>query len=569
MANGIASSTVLKTLALRRQWLMVFMLVLLHLALVLGVDNPWSRGILVSHLGIFLLWQPLWRGDDAPTTGGIVLIGLASLSVLLWLNWWLLTFWLAGLFALLGGKIFSFRAKWLRVFYLMGMLYLLAALLLLAAPQVFAPEALSGQNRGLLAYALFILPALMLLLPAEHEPPGAEQVVDFFYVLMLFMLAVVVALGSFVVMTLRHQDYMLSLLQTVLLLASLLLALGWLWNPGFGFGGLQQMFSRYLLNIGAPFEQWISQVAGAAERQQDAAGFLKEAVGHLAELPWLIGVGWEAPDGEGVLGKRSERPIRLRAGQLNLELSTRYRVSPSVLLHIHLLAQIIGRFYEAKRREHTLRQITRLQAIYETGARLTHDVKNLLQSLYSLTSAAQHPAEDVRFRELLKRQLPQLTQRLELTLGKLQTPSAENSGNFMQAAAWWEGVKSRYEGRGIRFDAAFAVPLPLPAALFDCVLDNLLDNAMKKRAAEPGIAITAALKVDDTTLLTVCDSGAPVRDSVAAKLFTTTIRSDTGLGIGLYQAAQWAKQQGYRLALRGNRPGEVCFELASVPGEAA
>ena len=92
---------------------------------------------------------------------------------------------------------------------------------------------------------------------------------------------------------------------------------------------------------------------------------------------------------------------------------------------------------------------------------------------------------------------------------------------------------------------------------------------MKKRAAEPGIAITAALKVDDTTLLTVCDSGAPVRDSVAAKLFTTTIRSDTGLGIGLYQAAQWAKQQGYRLALRGNRPGEVCFELASVPGEAA
>ena len=165
------------------------------------------------------------------------------------------------------------------------------------------------------------------------------------------------------------------------------------------------------------------------------------------------------------MGGGGERPIRLRTGQLNLELPTRYRVSPSVLLHLHLLAQIIGRFYEAKRREHTLRQITRLQAIYETGARLTHDVKNLLQSLYSLTSAAQHPAEDVRFRELLKRQLPQLTQRLELTLGKLQTPSAENSGNFMQAAAWWEGVKSRYEGRGIRFDAAFAVPLPLPAAL--------------------------------------------------------------------------------------------------------
>lgn len=565
----IALSSILKLLALRRQWLMVFMLLLLHLALVLGVENPWSRGFLVSHLGVFLLWQPLWRGEGKLTPGGVILIGAASLAVLFWLNWWLLAFWLAGLFALLGGRTFSFRTRWLRLFYLAGMFYLLAALLLLAVPHLFAPDAFSGPGRTVPAYALAALLVLMFLLPVEHEPPGSGQIVDFFYAVTLFMLIMVLVLGSFAVMSLRHQDYLPSLLLTIFLLATLLLMLGWLWNPRFGFAGLQQMFSRYLLSIGTPFEQWLSKVADAAEREQDAAGFLEKAAHHLFELPWLEGVKWMSPDGDGALGEQSGRPIRLKAGQLNLEISTRYRVGPSVLLHIHLLAQIVGRFYEAKRREHALRQITRLQAIYETGARLTHDVKNLLQSLYTLAAAAQQPALDRQFRELLKRQLPQLTQRLELTLGKLQTPSAEQSGNFMEAAAWWEGVKGRYEGRGIRFDCAFAAPVSIPAPLFDCALDNLLDNALKKRMAEPGLAITASLRAGDGILLTVCDSGSPIRESVAAKLFTTTLRSDTGLGIGLYQAAQWAKQQGYRLALRGNRAGEVCFELAAAPPNSA
>ncbi|MBI2311786.1 MAG: HAMP domain-containing histidine kinase [Betaproteobacteria bacterium] len=565
MANGIALPSLLKFLALRRQWLMIFMLMLLHLALALGVDNPWSRGFLISHLGVFLLWQPLWRGEDQLTSGGVVLIGVAALTVLFWLNWWMLVFWLAGLFALLGGKIFSFRAKWLRLFNLAGMTYLLAALLLLAVPHLFAPEALSAPNRAILAYFLPVLLVGMLTFPVEHEPPGSEQIVDFFYVLVLFMLTVLLVLGSFMVMTLRHQGYLLSLLQTIFLLAALLLALGWLWNPRFGFAGLQQVFSRYLLNIGTPFEQWVSKVADTAERERDAVGFVNKAARHLADLPWVEGVKWESAEGVGLLGNQRMRPIRLRAGQLNLELSTRHSAGPAMVLHIHLLAQIIGRFYEAKRREQTLRQITRLQAIYETGARLTHDVKNLLQSLYALASAAQQPGQDEKFQELLRRQLPQLTQRLELTLGKLQAPGAEQSGNFMGAAAWWEGVKGRYEGRRISFSAAFPAQVAVPAPLFDCVLDNLLDNGLKKRLVEHDIAINAALEAGERVTVRVWDTGSAVPEAVAARIFATTIRSETGLGIGLYQAAQWARQQGYSVSLICNRPGEVCFELAPAP----
>ena len=42
--------------------------------------------------------------------------------------------------------------------------------------------------------------------------------------------------------------------------------------------------------------------------------------------------------------------------------------------------------------------------------------------------------------------------------------------------------------------------------------------------------------------------------------------SQTGLGIGLYQAALQAQKLGYELRLAVNEPGRVCFELArAVP----
>jgi hypothetical protein len=42
------------------------------------------------------------------------------------------------------------------------------------------------------------------------------------------------------------------------------------------------------------------------------------------------------------------------------------------------------------------------------------------------------------------------------------------------------------------------------------------------------------------------------------------VRSATGLGIGLYQAARLALENGYALEVAENRDGEVCFELKSV-----
>ena len=38
---------------------------------------------------------------------------------MLWLNWWLLAFWVVVLAGLVGGKVFLYQARWQRRFYLM------------------------------------------------------------------------------------------------------------------------------------------------------------------------------------------------------------------------------------------------------------------------------------------------------------------------------------------------------------------------------------------------------------------------------------------------------------------
>ncbi len=556
--------SIMSTLVLRRHWLMLAMLLLLHAATLLKIDDPWMPALLVSHLGIFLLWQPMWGGEHKVTAGVLTLIGIACASVLVWLNWWLIAFWLGVLCALVGGRVFSFRAKWLQLFYLAAMLYLLALLLLWVTPHLFA----SGMNTEVLQYltqyGLLLVLIGMAFMPVENEPIVSSHAIDFFYSVLLFLLVVVLVLGSFTYMALGKANYLEALSFTLFSLAVLLLTLGWFWNPRFGFTGLQHLFSRYLLNVGTPLDEWLSNLAQASELEQEAAGFLEAAMQQLSDLPWIKGVTWQSPSNDGSLGEDSDYPIRLEMGQLRIKIATKYKVKTAVLLHTRLLVQIIGQFYETKYRENILQRMTRLQAIYETGSRLTHDIKNLLQSLYTLISAGQQATqigETENFQKMLNRQLPALTHRLELTLSKLSAPQKEPSGEYIAATDWWELLKSRYHGRNIEFDNVIASTQLIPSAVFENVADNLLDNARKKRMTETNINVAVHLSVVDPITLTVCDSGDSIPETIVSKLFHDTVESETGHGTGLYQAYRWAEQHSYVLSLKNNEKGAVCFKL--------
>ena len=98
-------------------------------------------------------------------------------------------------------------------------------------------------------------------------------------------------------------------------------------------------------------------------------------------------------------------------------------------------------------------QKAHLHAIYETGARVTHDIKNLLQSLQTMTTLLETTSDETREKSLtlLKRQLPHISQRLQLALNKLQAPEKETINNVL-ASVWWEGLSTRRQDSNIRFN---------------------------------------------------------------------------------------------------------------------
>jgi sensor histidine kinase regulating citrate/malate metabolism len=132
------------------------------------------------------------------------------------------------------------------------------------------------------------------------------------------------------------------------------------------------------------------------------------------------------------------------------------------------------------------------------------------------------------------------------------------------AKKWWAALQTRYEHDDVQFFSDAIDDTPLPQDLFDSVVDNLLTNALRKRQNEPGVAVEVRLALQPLVSLKVTDSGSAAPEHVARNLFMSPVASDSGLGVGLYQAARQAARSGYRLELPDNQPGRVTFRLQAT-----
>ena len=548
----------------QRHWrfVVIAMLLLLHVAVLRGTADNWARALLLAHLGLLLLWQPFLRGEHQVSTAQGLFIGLGAVAVMLWVGWWLLAFWVVVLAGLVGGKVFLHQARWQRRCYLVVLVYLLALLAILILPEIAPRREVAGEIRTAAEYGLPLLLVAMALMPAEPESPEAPQIIDFFYSVFLMLVLGMVILGSFTFMTLSRVPYLEALTNTVFLIAGTIFLLGLAWNPRTGYAGLNVFFSRYLFSIGLPVEKWLYFLAELSQMEARPERFLAEGVAGLARLPWIAGAAWRAAGQHGETGTRTDYAVVYESPDLQLTIFSRYRTSPALQWHMHLLGQLLGEFYAAKLREQTLRQTSYLQAVHETGARLTHDVKNLLQSLNVLCSVAGQD-DSPQLQALIRRQLPAISQRLQATLDKLQRPGDEESPP-VPLREWWESLVRQYQGQNLDFSAAALDPqMQVPKALFDSVADNLLQNAIAKRAAAGGeLRVRVSIECSKGPELRVRDSGKAVPAEVAGNLLRGPVRSSTGLGIGLYQAARLAEKSGYALTLAENRDGSVCFALA-------
>ena len=546
----------------RWRWLMLAMLVCLHFAATRGVEDIWARGLMMAHLGLFLVWQPFIQAGQRLKFSETILIVLIAVGILAFLNWWMLGLWIVALAGIVGGKVFLFQARWLRLFYLTVFSYLVALLLLWIVPSGFPNTRPDEVMHLIVLYGLPLLFLVMAAIPVESDT-AEPQVVDFFYASMIFLLLVALVLGSFTFMTVGGRSYVLSLMFSLFVIAGVLLFLSLAWNPRAGFSGLQMVFSRYLLSIGLPFEQWLHFLAELSRSESRPEQFLKEACAGLGRLPWATGGSWMTASDSGEFGTPSKYTVDYAGREVSIRLYCRHRPSPSLVWHFNLLGQLVGQSYVAKQRELKLQQQTYVQALHETGARMTHDVKNLLQTLNVLCSAAEREpdGDPGALQGLMRRHLPTVLQRLQQTLDKLQRPQSD-SGRFITTEAWWESLQKTYQLRGVAFEAtALDAGILLPKDLFDSASENLLQNALEKRKVDPDVQVTVSIACGDEIVLRVCDSGRPVSRNVLQGLLRGPVPSDTGYGIGLYQVARQAEMSGFSFRLAGNEPGQVCFEL--------
>ncbi len=552
---------------INRYWRLLFvaMLVLLHLTAMRGVEDIWARALMLAHFGLFILWQPFMRGEQSLTPLQLAAIALVCVMALFFWNWWLMLLWLCMLAGVVGGKVFLFQARWQRYFYLTVLLYLVSLLLIWVFPQLLPGFSQTQELMQLAQYGLPLLFLVMLALPTETDNGEAPQVVDFFYSAFLFMIIALLVLGSFAFMTLGRVNYPVALTYSLLLIAGILLLLGLAWNPRAGFAGLSMLFSRYLLSVGLPFEKWLSFLAELSQWERQPEKFLQQACAGLGKLPWVSGGTWRSSAYSGEFGQPSKNTVEFADPELQLRVYTPYKLSPALTWHFHLLGQMLGEFYTAKLREQKQQQQSYLQAVYETGARVTHDVKNLLQSLNALCAAAEQEAGGAdELQALMRRQLPLITQRLQQTLDKLRAPASDNAG-VVQAQSWWRSLQRSYAGQNIEFrDGEIGAEVLLPRELFDSAADNLIQNALGKRKLQGDFAISVSFSCGENARLEVCDAGRAVAAATARELLRGPVSSDSGLGIGLYQVARQAEVSGFTLALAHNADGKVSFVLSGA-----
>lgn len=556
----------------RRRWIFLLFLSALHLVFLQGPDTLPGRLMFLAHIGLGLVWQPFVQSRRRLGVAGTLLVVMSAVSFAFFLNWGLLLAWTMLLAGVVGGKVFIFPERGERYFHLLALGYLAAAVLALIVPQWLAATGLADPLlANAVRYGAPAVFAAMLLLPRRRERMDEyAEIIDYVYGVLVFLLLAAIVLGSISFALLYRVSYGESLLMTLALVSGILLLLGFIWDPRAGFGGLGSAVAQHVMSLGLPIEGWLESLSRLAREEEDPDRFMALACEDLPRrLPGIVGGRWSGPAATGTFGKQQGHCIAFGHGRLNLELFTRFSPGPALLWDYDLAARLLGEQYLAKWRAQELKRLTYIEAIHETGARLTHDVKNLLQTLETLCVAADREANvpSQNFHEMLRRQLPAITVRLRQALTKLAAPAAADPARPLPAATWFAELADRYAADWIRFSLTgdLTTCVIFEPTMFSSIAENLLQNAADKRLSSASLRVAVRLGcVPAGAWLEVEDDGTAMSGLLAEQLFAQRVPSENGLGIGLYHAARLAEQHGYRLQLAENRDGCVRFRLAPL-----
>jgi len=537
------------------------MLLLLQLALQIPADNPLlSSALLIAHIGFFLLWQPALKASQQVQIRTLLPVLLINSLLYIFLGDWFIALWIILLSGLTGGSALLNGSQ--RSLYALSLVILILQLSLFLTPRLFQFEVIDSQIERLVSYALMIACGFIALSPNRKN---RSIKIDYLHTAIISFGLFSFYLASILISFTLHIHYLQSMLITALSIAAFLLLLSLIYLPQSGLASIGQVWERHILNIGNPFEYWVKQTSLLGKNRKITPQlFLHNSIEHLLTLSWVSGVEWRDAEQSRLQGDKSRYYTVFKENDISITLYSLIPMGTALKIHAQLLMQLMCFFYTSKLREISLKNQIHLKAVYETGAKLTHYMKNILQSLQALTGAVQGSDDPQQSHQLMQRQLPLLTQRLQNTLDKLQART-DTGTRMVDIDHWWKELQSRYHGRDILFTGEITQTVSIDTDVFDTVLENLLENARSKRRVTPQIKITTQIAIHhDQVEITVCDNGEAVNAAKAPQLFKQIIPSSEGYGIGLYQSAQLAERNGYQLELVSNVMGKVCFRLSAL-----
>jgi len=382
-------------------------------------------------------------------------------------------------------------------------------------------------------------------------------------------LVFLVLLGGIVTSILYGVDYIEGLLLTVFIVSTLALGISWFWNPGIGYSGIGVLWNRYAMTIGGPFETWINTLTTLIEEPYISSNeFLQAACDNLVENEWLNSIQWQFETLSIQSGKKQGISFQHSLSD-DLTVTIFFKSNPGQALRQHtiLLTRMAYQFYLSKKNQEKMRADEHFETIHHTGARLTHDIKNILQSIKTSINIVQFKPDEnqpLPFK-LLQQNLNQISNRLESTLEKLKAPELSTSYQLVDIEQWLENFKSINNQPAVKYHSDIKTIHAIPPELFDSVINNLLSNALSKINTKNIIVdVTSNLEM---IVITVCDDGKSMDIDVENKLFNQPVSSGQGMGIGLYQSAFMARALNYELELANNQEGKVCFSLFQHLGE--
>ena len=551
----------IKLLLQFEQQILAALLLLLH-ALIWIIEEPALQTSLSMALyGLFLMWQPLLSKDrKIHLISALIPITMLALFSHYYPKESLIFFSLL-ISGMIGSRLFSMSST--RSFDLLALSVLIIEMSIGIVPKTFQQIKLPADFETYIQIITLGLVLVFFFAPIPDRTQRTRSQIDLMHGVLTATLIFIVLLGGIVINTLYGVDYTDGLLLTVFIVSTLAIGISWFWNPEVGYSGLGVLWNRYAMTIGGPFETWINTLTTLNEEQYITANdFLQAACDHLVENDWLNAIQWQFQTSAISSGNKNGPSISHRLSD-RLEVSIYFKSNPGQALRQHtiLLIRMAYQFYLSKLNQEKMRAEEHFETIHHTGARLTHDMKNILQSIKASLDIVnlQPKYEQPLPYKLLQQNLTQISTRLESTLAKLKAPELSTSIKYQTLSKWVELFKHEHALPKITYHQEITKDHAIPPDLFDSVINNLLSNALNKPSTQQ--VIIDVLSNNEMIIVTICDDGKKMSEELENELFNKPVSSGQGMGIGLYQSAFMARTFNYELEIANNSEGKVCFSL--------